>query len=88
LTRTTTVSAAVGDCVTQTGTSTVTKVACTAPGAQFKVVGTIADRTVVDAGLFACAQFTDATSSYWAGQAGPGKLGNVLCLAPVPAAAA
>ncbi len=79
------VTAAVGECVTQTGTDDIAVVGCSEPAAQFKVAGKLENKTVIDASLFACADFPDATSSYWQGV--EGKPGTVLCLAPVKPAA-
>jgi hypothetical protein len=75
------VAAAVGDCVTQTGTDDIAIVGCGEPSAQFKVAGKLENKTVIDASLFACSDFADATSSYWQGV--QGKPGTVLCLAPI-----
>lgn len=75
-------TAAIGDCVTQTGENDLGIVGCGEPNAQFKVVGKLENRTMIDAGLFACAEFGEATSSFWQGKPGPGELGLVLCLAP------
>jgi hypothetical protein len=36
---------------------------------------------MIDAGLFACSDFPDATSSFWQGV--EGQPGTVLCLVPV-----
>jgi hypothetical protein len=74
-------TAQVGDCVHQTGTDAVQVVTCTDPGADFKVVGRVEDRTEVDAGLSACDPYVDqgAVQFYWAGESG--KTGYVLCLA-------
>jgi hypothetical protein len=79
------VTAAAGDCVKQTGENDVAVVACGDPSAQFKVAGKLENKTVIDASLFACADFPEATSSYWQGV--EGKPGTVLCLAPVTPAA-
>jgi len=80
-------TAAVGDCVTQTGSDSLSKVGCGDKSAQFKVVGRLEDKTMVDASLDACAAFPTATSAYWEGE--NGKPGLVLCLAPAaPVAAA
>jgi hypothetical protein len=75
------VTAKVGDCVHQTGTDAVTVVACTDPGADFKVVGRVENQTEVDAGLSACDPYVSqgAEQFYWAGV--EGKPGYVLCLA-------
>jgi hypothetical protein len=75
------VSAVVGDCVAQTGTDDVKVVGCGEPSAQFRVAGKLENRTMIDAGLFACSDFPDATSSFWQGE--EGKPGMVLCLAPL-----
>lgn len=75
-------AAAVGDCVTQTGTDDVRVVACGDPSAQFRVVGKLDGRTRIDASLFACSDYPEATSSFWRGGSGAGELGLVLCLAP------
>jgi hypothetical protein len=81
-------TAAVGDCVTQTGDDALAVVGCGDQKAQFKVVGRLENRTMIDAGLFACSEFPEATSSFWQGKAGnPGELGLVLCLAPTKPAA-
>ena len=74
-------AAAVGDCVQQTGADSLTIVGCDNPAAQFKVAGRLENRTMVDAGLFACSAFPTATSSYWEGK--QGETGIVLCLEPV-----
>ena len=79
-------SAAVGDCLAQTGGNELTKVGCGDPSARFKVLGKLENKTMVDASLDACAQFPKATSSYWEGKSR--ELGLVLCLAPVERAAA
>jgi hypothetical protein len=76
-------AAAVGACVTQAGTDDISIVGCGEPAAQFRVVGRLENRTMIDAGLFACSEFPQATSSFWQGPAGAGELGLVLCLAPV-----
>jgi hypothetical protein len=75
------VDAAVGACVTQTGQDQVGVVACGDPSAQFRVTGKLEDKTMIDAGLFACSDFPDATSSFWQGV--EGQPGTVLCLVPV-----
>ena len=74
-------SAAVGDCVTQTGSDSLAKVSCGDKAAQFKVDGRLDNKTMVDASLDACAAFPKATSAYWEGE--QGKPGLVLCLEPV-----
>jgi hypothetical protein len=74
-------SAAVGDCVSQTGSDSLAKVSCGDKSAQFKVQGRLENKTIVDASLDACAAFPTATSAYWEGE--DGKPGLVLCLAPV-----
>jgi hypothetical protein len=74
-------SAAVGDCVTQTGSDSLAKVSCGDKAAQFKVDGRLDNKTMVDASLDACAAFPKATSAYWEGESG--KPGLVLCLEPV-----
>jgi hypothetical protein len=79
------VTAAVGECVTQTGADDIAVVGCGEPTAQFKVAGKLENRTVIDASLFACSDFPEATSSYWQGV--EGKPGTVLCLAPLKPAA-
>ncbi len=79
------VTAAVGDCVAQTGENDVKVVGCGEPSAQFRVAGKVEDKTMIAASLFACSDFPDATSSYWQGV--EGKPGTVLCLAPVKPAA-
>ncbi|HEY0812205.1 MAG TPA: hypothetical protein VGE11_02910 [Pseudonocardia sp.] len=80
-------TAAVGDCVAQTGSDNLAKVGCGDKSAQFKVVGRAENKTMVDASLDACTAFPTATSAYWEGD--NGKPGLVLCLAPtVPVAAA
>ncbi|MEJ3654672.1 hypothetical protein WEH80_17025 [Actinomycetes bacterium KLBMP 9759] len=81
--RTAPAAAAVGDCVAERGTDDVAVVPCGDPSAAFRVVGRLEDRTMIDASLFACTPFPDATSSYWQGKQGVGELGLVLCLAPV-----
>jgi hypothetical protein len=75
-------TAAVGDCVTQSGENDLTIVGCGEPTSQFKVVGKLENRTMIDAGLFACSEFPEATSSFWQGKPGPEEKGLVLCLAP------
>ena len=75
------VSAAVGDCVAQTGENDVKVVGCGEPSAQFKVAGKVEDKTMIAASLFACSDFPNATSSFWQGV--EGKPGTVLCLAPL-----
>jgi hypothetical protein len=79
------VTAAIGECVTQTGADDIAIVGCGDPSAQFKVAGKVENKTVIDASLFACSDFPDATSSYWQGV--EGKPGTVLCLAPMKPAA-
>jgi hypothetical protein len=79
------VTAAVGECVTQTGTDALAVVGCGDPAAQFTVAGKLENKTAVDASLFACTDFPAATSSYWQGV--EGKPGTVLCLAPLKPAA-
>ncbi|WP_232663443.1 LppU/SCO3897 family protein [Pseudonocardia sp. TRM90224] len=81
--RTAPAAAAVGDCVAERGTNDVAVVPCGDPSAAFRVVGRLEERTMIDASLFACTPFPDATSSYWQGKEGVGELGLVLCLAPV-----
>ncbi len=75
-------NAAVGDCVTPVGADDVSVVGCKDPTAQFVVEGRLEDRTMIDAGLFACAAFPRTTSAFWQGERG--ATGVVLCLAPVP----
>jgi hypothetical protein len=79
-------SAAVGDCVSQTGSDSLAKVSCGDKSAQFKVLGRLDNKTIVDASLDACAAYPTATSAYWEGE--DGKPGLVLCLAPVVPVAA
>jgi len=76
-------TAAVGDCVAQAGEDNVRIIGCVEPDAKFRVVGRLEDRRMIDAGLFACSDFPEATSSFWQGLAGPSEPGLVLCLAPV-----
>ncbi len=75
------VTAAVGDCVAQTGNDQVAVVGCGEPKAQFKVAGKVEGKTMIAASLFACSDFPTATSSFWQGV--EGKPGTVLCLAPL-----
>jgi hypothetical protein len=79
-------SAAVGDCLAQTGGNELTKVGCGDPSARFEVLAKLENKTMVDASLDACADVPKATSSYWEGKSG--ELGLVLCLAPVEPVAA
>ncbi len=72
----------VGDCVAQTGSDSLAKVACGDPSARFRVAGRLENRTRVDASLGdACKAFPKVTSSYWEGESG--KPGLLLCLEPV-----
>jgi uracil-DNA glycosylase len=75
------VTAAVGECVTQSGENDVQVVPCGDPSAQFTVAGKVENKTMIAASLFACSDFPDATSSFWQGV--EGKPGTVLCLAPL-----
>lgn len=75
------VTAAVGDCVAQTGENDVKVVGCGELSARFRVAGKVEDKTMIAAGLFACSDFPGATSSFWQGV--EGKPGTVLCLAPL-----
>jgi hypothetical protein len=87
VTHTAPASAAVGDCLAQTGGNDLAQVSCGDPSARFSVIGKLENKTMVDASLDACTPFPKATSSYWEGK--DGELGLVLCLAPVePVAAA
>jgi hypothetical protein len=79
-------SAAVGDCLAQTGGNELTKVGCGDPSARFEVLAKLENKTMVDASLDACADVPKATSSYWEGKSG--EVGLVLCLAPVEPVAA
>jgi len=79
-------SAAVGDCLAQTGGNELTKVGCGDPSARFEVLAKLENKTMVDASLDACADVPKATSSYWEGKSG--ELGLVLCLAPIEPVAA
>ena len=79
-------SAAVGDCLAQTGGNELTKVGCGDPSARFEVLAKLENKTMVDASINACADVPKATSSYWEGKSG--EVGLVLCLAPVEPVAA
>jgi hypothetical protein len=74
-------TAKVGDCVAQTGSSSVHVVACNDATAEYKVVGRVEDKTETEAGISACGPFEEqgAEQSYWQGERG--KQGFVLCLA-------
>lgn len=76
-------AAAVGDCVTQSGTDALTIVGCGDDPAQFRVVGRLEDRTRTEAGLGACSTFPEARTSFWKGGSGVGDVGFVLCLVPL-----
>ena len=75
------VTAAVGDCVAQTGENDVAVVGCGEPSARFRVAGRVENKTMIEASLFACSDFPDAGSSFWQGV--QDKPGTVLCLAPL-----
>ena len=80
-TRSNAASTAVGDCVAQTGSNSISKVACDDPKATFKVVGRVEDKTQIESSISACKDFQGAESSYWEGEFG--KKGLVLCLAKI-----
>jgi len=63
-------SAAVGDCMAQTGGNELAKVGCGDPSARFEVLAKLENKTMVDASLDACADVPKATSSYWEGKSG------------------
>lgn len=72
--------AKVGDCVAQSGESSLDVVDCKDAGATFKVVGRVENQTEIAANISSCSDFPNATTTYWQGE--QGEEGLVLCLAP------
>jgi hypothetical protein len=79
-------SAAVGECLKDTGGDSMEKVDCGTPEAAYRVVARIEDKKSSEAEA-ACAEFESATSIYWEGKKGrfqnaADAKGAVLCLEP------
>jgi hypothetical protein len=79
-------SAAVGECLKDSGGDSMEKVECGTPEAAYRVVARIEDKKSNEAEA-ACAEFESATSIYWEGerrrfQSADEAKGAVLCLEP------